>query len=120
MKSVRCSCVCSDGSPCGRRVTDGSNPPICHIHKGHAGFQRKSQTPEQVLDDLMRSKDEAIRLRAADAFLKRQERQTACPRCQAERERDQDREAAVARLTADQRHQIHELIQRVRDILEGN
>src|SRR5262249_1218920 len=73
---------------------------------------------EQVLDELMHSKDETIRLRAADAFLKRQERQTACPKCQSERERDRERDVAINRLTYEQRCQVKELMQTIHDMLE--
>jgi hypothetical protein len=126
--SVRCSCVCADGSPCGRRVTDGSQPPICHVHRAvaagtpHNGGtvnKRRSMTPEQVLEDLLRSKDDSVRLRAADVFLKRQEREMACPRCAAAAERDEHNRSAIHRLTYEQRGQLRELIQTVRSILES-
>jgi hypothetical protein len=32
----RCMDMCRDGSRCGRRVKDGSNPPQCHLHKATA------------------------------------------------------------------------------------
>lgn len=28
-----CTCLTKDGSRCGRRVSDGSNPPVCHVHR---------------------------------------------------------------------------------------
>jgi hypothetical protein len=100
----------------------GTSPQVCHIHAAAAPigkpFTRKQQTAEDVLDELLHSKDETIRLRAADAFLKRQERQTACPRCAAERERGAEHDRAIRRLTYEQRCQVKELMQTVRDILE--
>src|SRR4029079_2131715 len=117
--SVRCSCVCADGSPCGRRVTNGSQPPVCHLHRAvasgnsHNGGSvnpRKSKTPEQVLEDLLHSKDEAVRLRAADAFLKRQEREAGCPTCQGRIADDTARERAIHRMTHEQRVRIRALI----------
>ena len=54
----------------------------------------------------MHSKDETVRLRAADAFLKRQERQTGCPTCEAAREDDRERMSAIHRLTYEQRCRV--------------
>ena len=121
VKSFPCVARCADGSPCGRRVTDGSNPPLCHIHKAGAigaPFKVKRKSPEQVLDDLMHSRDESIRLRAADAFLKRQERETLCPRCAANRADERERMSAIHRLTHEQRCQVEDLIRMVRAILD--
>ena len=123
--SVRCSCVCADGSPCGRRVTDCSQPPVCHVHRAvaagnpHNGGSinaRRSKTPEQVLEDLLHSKDESVRLRAADAFLKRQEREGACPRCQAHIVDDGPREQAIQRMTDEQRVRVRALIDEIKAI----
>lgn len=123
MKTIPCIARCSDGAPCGRRIPPGTTPQVCHIHKAQAAganngraFQRTAQTPEQVLDELMHSKDETIRFRAADAFLKRQERQTACPKCQAERERNEETSSAINRMTYEQRCQVKELMHTIRDI----
>ena len=123
--SVRCSCVCADGSPCGRRVTDGSQPPVCHVHRAvaagnpHNGGSvnpRRSKTPEQVVEDLLHSKDDAIRLRAADVFLKRQEREAGCPTCQARIADDGTRERAIHRMTYEQRMRVRALIDEIKTI----
>jgi len=73
-------------------------------------FIAKKRTPEEVIELLMNSRDESIRLRAADAFLKRQEAQRACPTCVAGREEDRARENAIHRLTYAQRTRLRELL----------
>lgn len=35
-----CVCVTRDGSRCGRRVSDGSNPPVCHVHRAQQEGKR--------------------------------------------------------------------------------
>lgn len=88
-------------------------------HNGAGLTTRRPKTPEQVLDALMHSKDETIRLRAADAFLKRQERQTGCPTCQAAREDERERMSTIHRLTYEQRCHLRDLTRQVRDILDA-
>jgi hypothetical protein len=72
----RCSCVTRNGSPCGRRVSDGSNPPVCHVHrlqqqgKGTSALtQPVERSPLEIIQRLMRDRDPSIRLRAANAYL---------------------------------------------------
>jgi len=109
-------------------VVDGSQPPVCHIHKavaagdphnGGAVNARKARTPEEVIELLMSSKDESIRLRAADAYLKRQEAQRDCVACKSRAEREASNASAIQRLTYEQRCQVRELTQTVRDILDS-
>lgn len=41
----RCSCTTADGSQCGRRVRDGSQPPVCSVHKAVAQGQHVGGAP---------------------------------------------------------------------------
>lgn len=88
----RCSCACKDGSQCGRRVTDGSQPPICHVHRAQINgtsispltipFAATTVDREAMYQTLMRDPDSSIRLRALEAFEKREERLTkGCATC---------------------------------------
>ncbi len=82
----RCTCVTRDGSQCGRRVTDGSNPPVCHIHRAAAAGGSVSPLTTRAMgtDDIPRillkmfsDPDATVRLRAIDAWQKFEERQAA-------------------------------------------
>ncbi len=122
-KTIPCIARCADGTTCGRRIPLGTTPQVCHLHRGaHPGaatqFTRKDKSPEQILDELMHSKDETVRLRAVDTYLKRLERQTACPKCQADASADRDKLVAVRRLTYEQRCQIRELKEVIDGIIE--
>lgn len=79
----RCSCTTKDGTQCGRRVKDGSQPPVCSVHRdqqkrqGQAGanhFAPVERTPLEIIKKLMRDSDPAIRLRAVEMFQKYEER----------------------------------------------
>lgn len=84
---IPCSVRCADGSPCGRRVTDGSQPPICHIHRAKAngvfanGGQLTSNLPPPdpmvVLQKDMRASEPSVRVRAATEFLAEERRRRA-------------------------------------------
>ena len=68
----RCVSTCRDGSQCGRRVTDGSTPPVCHIHAKRSTSpltQPVERTPLEIIQKLMSDRDPAIRLRAANTYL---------------------------------------------------
>lgn len=87
----RCVALAADGTRCGRRVSDKSNPPICHIHvkvaKGEAVSpltEPAERSPMEILEKLMSDNDPAIRLRAVEAYLKNSE--ATCPRCAAREE----------------------------------
>lgn len=124
----RCIVLCTDGQQCGKRCHDGMSPPMCHVHRAIANgipinqghqFTSKARTPEEVVGLLMNSRDESIRLRAADLFLKRQEAQRACPKCSSQRESDRSREHAVHRMTHGQRTRLRALLNEVNAICEA-
>jgi hypothetical protein len=79
----RCSGVTSDRSQCGRRVADGSNPPLCHIHAAIARGQAANALTDtgddfdeiKALKRLARSSNEQIKLRAIDLLLERKRKQ---------------------------------------------
>jgi hypothetical protein len=80
--SVRCSANDRKGQQCGRRVKDGSNPPLCHIHKTGTPtgtpFKRRRKSDEEIIEDLLGSDNDSTRLRALE--LRRElerDRQTA-------------------------------------------
>jgi hypothetical protein len=63
------------GGQCGRRVTDGSSPAVCHIHRAKQSGVHTPLTKPVDLDELeivrklARSSDERIRLRAAELLI---------------------------------------------------
>jgi hypothetical protein len=83
----RCSGVTSDGTQCGRRVADGSNPPLCHIHAAIARGQSHSPLMDsgdeidevKILKRLARSKDDRVKLRAVDLLLEVKRRRLEAP-----------------------------------------
>lgn len=119
-RTVPCTVKLPDGTRCGQRVKVSNvrpdMPAVCYVHRTIPA--RRPQTAQDVITSLMHSKDENIRLRAADAFLKQQERQTSCPMCSVKQVEDLERLTAVHRLTYEQRGQVKELTQALRDILE--
>jgi len=82
-RTPKCSCVCRDGSPCLRGVTDGSNPPVCHVHRTQQagqpqpGYSAPPANPEDVLQKLLSDQNPRIRLRAAESWLAQKEKQKA-------------------------------------------
>jgi hypothetical protein len=58
-----------DGSQCSRRVSDGSTPPVCHIHRAQQQGTSVSPLTQPVDLDETRSSDERIRLRAAELII---------------------------------------------------
>src|SRR5262245_19056430 len=80
-RRILCSCVNTDGTRCGRSFTDGSNPPICHIHRAGATGQnvgkefgkgpQPSETPEEIVRKLLSDSDASVHLRAVDMWERR-------------------------------------------------
>jgi hypothetical protein len=78
----RCSGACNDRTICGRRVIDGSQPPLCHLHQAKARGESLSPiipplddvNPLRRLKRLARSSNEQVALRAAELLLKLDER----------------------------------------------
>lgn len=76
-RTPNCTHACRDGQPCGRKVTDGSQPPVCHIHRAKAEGRSNSPlspTPDDVdpiriLKRLARSSNESTSLKAVDLLL---------------------------------------------------
>jgi hypothetical protein len=79
----RCTCVTRDGTQCGRRVTDGSNPPICHIHA--RGTSSPLIPPPDEIDEikilkrLARDSNPQVRLKAVDLLLDLKAKGEAAP-----------------------------------------
>jgi hypothetical protein len=75
-RRIRCACVAADGQQCGRTVTDGSQPPICHIHRNKANgtlagiAQPKTRTPKEIIEKLLTDSDPSVRLRAVEMWQK--------------------------------------------------
>ena len=80
MKSFPCVARCRDGSPCGRRVTDGSNPPICHLHKQTIGKPFVStKTPLQRVEKIAADDRHQHQMAAIKILLEREEGVTGDP-----------------------------------------
>ncbi len=93
----RCSMLCKDGTQCGRRVSDGSNPPVCHVHQQVAAGQPVGALTEpaeidemRILKRLANDKNPQVRLRAVDQLLSWQSKQLTCPACAARSEHDEE------------------------------
>src|SRR5688500_4190035 len=70
----RCTSVTvKDGSQCGRRVADGSNPPVCSVHQGKTTSPLIPPANEideiKILMKLARDSVPRVRLRAVDLLL---------------------------------------------------
>lgn len=59
----RCVFTNRDGTQCARRVKDGSNPAICHLH---SGGQQVDVDDYDLAQRLARNKDPRVQLRALD------------------------------------------------------
>lgn len=98
----RCAAVTRDGSPCGRRVKDGSQPPLCHLHKPGATvpntFQPAERSPLEIIQKLMNDSDPSIRLRAVDMYQKYEEKK-GCATCAARESESQNNDDLFGRAT---------------------
>lgn len=87
----RCVGMTRDGSQCGRRVPDGSNPPQCHLHRPNPNLSPIIPDPGESVDALKilrrlaKDKDARVRLRAVDLLLSLKDHENkaadACARC---------------------------------------
>ena len=116
----RCVCPTRDGSPCGRRVGDGSIPPVCHIHRLQAEGKGNSpiipsvsDEPEAILKRLMKDPDPAIRLRAVTSFLDRVDKKIfQCEVCLRNEHASQSRLAFIEALTPGEFVEYGEILDR--------
>jgi len=110
----RCKGWDRKGIQCGRTTNDPSG--LCQIHsKQQAGqatqFQPTINDPMEILQRLLHSPDESIRLRAAEKYLDRLDKEMdGCPRCAASAKRNASRADAALRLTDVQRLEVQEHI----------
>lgn len=115
----RCVARTRDGSQCGRRVADGSNPPVCHLHNG-------SPPPAIIPDDvdemkilrkLTRDSNPQVRLRAVDLLISlKQKQEKGCRQCTDRAAKEAATEDMLHRLTIEQRTRLRELIAEVNAI----
>lgn len=111
----RCTMRTRNGTACGRRVSDGSIPPICHIHRGtNGGIAVAASEPDDLLGQarrMLKDKDATVRLRAIDLCLKLQERaEKRCGICADRAEQDRELAALIDRLSDDERARALSLI----------
>jgi hypothetical protein len=113
--SPHCSHVNKDGTPCGRKVTDGSQPPVCHIHaRRNGGIAVPGPfDPASKLRKIAANDRHPQQLQALKVLL---DRETTCPRCAAAVEATTAREQFLARITPEQRDRLRELIAEVNAI----
>ncbi len=114
----------ADGSQCGRRVSDSSAPPICHIHRGlNGGVAQSTVEPDDLLGQarrLLRDRDATVRLRAIDLCLKLEERrENRCPSCARRSQEDAERSALLDKVTDHERERLRTLLTDVRGILSA-
>ena len=102
----RCVGTCKDGSQCGRRVIDGSHPPLCHLHRAKPNLSPIIPPPDAEVDEikllkqLTRSTDPRVKLRAVDLLITlRRKDEKGCERCAEAAEKDRVRADIVSRMT---------------------
>ena len=120
----RCVGACRDNTQCSRRVKDGSNPPLCHLHRANPALspiipQADDLDELKLLRRLAHDRDSRVRLRAVDLLIKirdRAERDNDCPRCAARQADARQRADVFRRLTDAQKEEGHALLKRWQDI----
>lgn len=116
----RCVATAADGKQCGHRSKDGSNPPICHVHKalaaGTSGLSHFEPTLSEIelLQRLTRDKNPQVRLRAIDLLLEEKRRGESCPTCASRRAANPDLD--LNDLTDAQRLELAEALATIRRI----
>jgi hypothetical protein len=122
----RCTALTVDGSQCGRRVADGSNPPICHVHKAVAqGTSHSAMTEPATFDGLKelrrltRSTDDRVRLRAVDLLIELERKEAAKRDRSMTPHGEFGARVLLDAMTPEEREAIGELITRLRDIQRG-
>jgi hypothetical protein len=114
IRAQRCCANTSTGDRCGKWCAAGDT--VCAIHNPNAvpvGIVAQQDTDDlrELLRRLTRDRDPAIRLRAIEAQLKREERQTqACPKCAAGAEDERARNAYLDAMTVDERTELAVLV----------
>ncbi len=119
-KNPRCQAFDKKGLQCGRTTADPSG--FCHIHLKKAGQQTQFQSaiddPREILQRLMHSADEGIRLRAAEKYLDRLDKEFAgCARCATQNERLVPQQEALKRMIPAQLEELREMMARVKELL---
>jgi hypothetical protein len=111
-----CSCSTRDGSRCGRKVTDGSQPPVCHIHKAQAAGSSvsplTSPAPFDALEKITKlaAKEGPSQLGALKLLMEL-DSERSCPRCAA---RDADASNLNLELCTPEEHdELKSLAQRM-------
>lgn len=112
----RCMANAKDGTRCGRWVTDGSNPSLCHKHKPNApavGIIPPDEAIDEVkiLRKLARDANPQVRLRAVDLLLSLKSKDAPVA---GTREPGID----LKRLTTSERSRLEQLLIQVRAIRE--
>lgn len=108
-----CTCLTKDGSRCGRRVSDGSNPPICHVHRAQQAGKPVGALTEPAPFDAERK---LLKIAANDRHpqqlqaLKLLRERTECARCAANADADKERSAFFASLNHDDKARLAEVI----------
>jgi hypothetical protein len=112
----RCMANAKDGTRCGRWVTDGSNPALCHKHRSNAptvGVIPPDDEIDEVkiLKKLARDANPQVRLRAVDLLLSLKSKEPSL---------SQTRQLGVdiARLTTSERSRLEQLLLEIRAVRE--
>lgn len=119
-KLPRCAAMTRDGSQCGRRVADGSNPPICHVHAGPAqgGAAASAAVPfdgEKLLRKLAHSSNEGVALRATD-LLMQLKGASGCATCAARADESARADFIIARATQKQKEELRHHLVRAKEL----
>ncbi len=115
----RCSMLCKDGTRCSRRVSDGSNPPVCHVHAAGepvGGLTEPVFDEMKILKRLMSDSSPQVRLRAVDLLLSWKHKQRDCPACAARSQRDKERTEQIAAASDEDKGRAHTLLHELHEI----
>jgi hypothetical protein len=108
----RCVSLCRNGTQCGRRVSDGSNPPVCHVHSNQqaltvpAPFDANQKLLKIAANDKHPHQLQAIRL-----LRERDE----CETCKARNDSEDESGALVRAANPDQRARLSALLAAMRE-----
>lgn len=112
-----CACLTRDGSRCGRRVADGSNPPVCHIHRAQqegkgALTQPAPFDPDAKLLKIAAKDGHPHQLQAIRMLRDRE----SCRACAARAAHDQEFQTFWRNLTDDDKARLAKLLATLKEI----
>jgi hypothetical protein len=118
----RCVGACKDNTQCGRRVVDGSQPPLCHLHRANPNLSPIIPPSDDVdemktLKRLANDRNPQIRLRAVDLLISlRKKDEKECEQCARRREESAIAADAWRRATDEQMQELGAMFKRLKEL----